>query len=55
LTLANEVGGFDFWEHAAVLRELSVHPFYPRHPVLDLGAAHAFFPYLVALGSIFTI
>src|SRR5262249_27614608 len=43
----------DFWEHAAVLRELSIHPFHPRHPVLDLGTPHAFFsPYLVALGII---
>jgi hypothetical protein len=43
----------DFWEHASVLRELSVRPFHPRHPVLDLDIPHAFFsPYLVFLGSI---
>jgi hypothetical protein len=45
--------GGDFWEHAAVLRELSTHPFHPRHPVLDLDIPHAFFsPYLVFLGGI---
>ncbi len=45
--------GYDFWEHAAVLRELSTHPFHPRHPVLDLDIPHAFFsPYLVFLGGI---
>src|SRR6266446_6232067 len=45
--------GYDFWEHAAVLRELSTHPFHPRHPVLDLDLPHAFFsPYLVFLGGI---
>jgi len=45
--------GGDFWEHAAVLRELSIHPFHPRHPILDLDMPHAFFsPYLVFLGGI---
>jgi hypothetical protein len=43
----------DFWEHAAVLRELSIHPFHPHHPLLDLAIPHAFFsPYLVFLGGV---
>jgi hypothetical protein len=43
----------DFWEHAAVLRELSAHPLHPRHPVLDLDIPHPFFsPYLVVLGGV---
>ncbi len=41
----------DFWEHAAVVRELSTHPFSPRHPQLSLDAPHPFFsPYSVTLG-----
>src|SRR5262245_53334793 len=36
----------DFWEHAAVVRELAVRPFSPRHPILAVDATHAFFsPY----------
>ncbi len=41
----------DFWEHVAVVRELAVRPFHPRHPLLLLDVPHAFFsPYAVALG-----
>lgn len=40
----------DFWEHAAVVRELSVRPFSPRHPLLAVDATHAYFsPYLLAV------
>jgi hypothetical protein len=40
----------DFWEHAAVVRELSVRPFSPRHPLLAIDATHAYFsPYLLAV------
>jgi hypothetical protein len=46
-------GGYfssDFWEHAAVVRELSVRPFSPRHPLLSVDATHAYFsPYLLAV------
>lgn len=36
----------DFWEHAAVVRELATHPWAPLHPILDSDAPHAFFsPY----------
>ena len=41
----------DFWEHAAVVRELSVRPFAPTHPLLAIDAPHAYFsPYLLVLG-----
>lgn len=40
----------DFWEHAAVVREMSVRPFSPRHPLLAVDATHAYFsPYLLAV------
>src|SRR5882724_3890508 len=40
----------DFWEHAAVVRELSVRPFSPTHPLLLVDAPHAYFsPYLLAV------
>ncbi len=49
----------DFWEHCAVVRELSTHPSSPAHPLLLVNAAHPFYsPYLlsvalfVRLGSI---
>lgn len=39
----------DFWEHGAVVRELTARPLAPRHPLLALDLPHAFFsPY--ALG-----
>jgi hypothetical protein len=43
----------DFWEHAAVLRELILHPFNPTNPILKVNVPHAFFsPYMVTLGII---
>ena len=42
----------DFWEHAAVVRELATHPLSPRHPLLSSDAPHAFFsPYALALAG----
>lgn len=38
----NGYPGYDYWEHVAVVRELATHPWQPRHPILDLIAAHAF-------------
>jgi hypothetical protein len=41
----------DYWEHAAVIRELTHHPFDPSHPLFALDAPNQFFsPYAVALG-----
>jgi len=44
----------DFWEHSAVVRELTARPLNPLHPQLLLDSKHAFFtPYaflVVALG-----
>lgn len=41
----------DFWEHAAVVRELSVRPMSPTHPLLAIDAPHAYAsPYLLAVG-----
>ena len=38
----------DFWQHSAVVRELSTHPFHPRHPLLMVDKPEPFFsPYLV--------
>jgi len=43
----------DFWEHAAVVRELSVRPLGPKHPLLAVDAPHAYAsPYLLALGLV---
>lgn len=43
----------DFWEHAAVVRELATHPWAPRHPILESDAPHAFFsPYSLAVALI---
>ena len=43
----------DFWEHAAVVRELAMHPWAPRHPILDADAPHAFFsPYSLTVALI---
>src|SRR5262249_31176636 len=33
----------DFWEHAAVVRELARHPSAPRHPLFAVDAPHPFF------------
>jgi hypothetical protein len=41
----------DFWEHAAVVRELAVRPVAPLHPLLRVDAPHAYIsPYLLAVG-----
>lgn len=38
----------DFWEHSAVVRELSTHILHPKHPQLMVDAPHAFYsPYSV--------
>jgi len=43
----------DFWEHAAVVRELAHHPAHPAHPLLPLTAPHAFAsPYTLAVGLV---
>jgi alpha-1,6-mannosyltransferase len=42
----------DFWEHSAVLRELSTHILNPKHPQLLLDSPHAFYsPYAVLLAA----
>ena len=44
----------DFWEHAAVVRELIARPFAPGHPILASDVPHAFYsPYslVVALAA----
>jgi hypothetical protein len=41
----------DFFEHAAVVKELSVHPLNPKNPIILSNAKHAFFsPYSLMLG-----
>ena len=43
----------DFWEHAAVVRELSLRPWAPTHPLLAIDAPHAYFsPYLLAVALV---
>src|SRR5574339_524743 len=43
----------DFWEHAAVVRELAARPFAPLHPLLRVDAPHAYVsPYLLAVGLV---
>lgn len=43
----------DFWEHAAVVRELATNPLSPRNPLISSGAPHAFYsPYAVLAGLI---
>ena len=44
----------DFWEHSAVVNELSKHLIYPNNPIIKANIPHAFFsPYslLVAIFS----
>ncbi len=42
----------DYWEHKAVVQELSLHLLRPSHPILKVDAPHAFFsPYMVLLGA----
>lgn len=41
----------DFWEHSAVVRELSTHPLHPLHPLFIVNETHPFFsPYLLLVG-----
>jgi hypothetical protein len=41
----------DFWEHAAIVREVAARPFSPRHPLLAVDAPHAYVsPYLLTVG-----
>jgi hypothetical protein len=43
----------DFWEHAAVVRELAARPTAPQHPLLQVDAPHAYAsPYLLAVGLV---
>jgi hypothetical protein len=43
----------DFWEHSAVVRELSQHLLHPLHPLLALNKPHEFYsPYSLALGAV---
>ena len=45
--------GGDFWEHAAVVRELATHPLSPKHPLLLLDAPHSFYsPYSLGIALI---
>lgn len=40
----------DFWEHAAVVNELQLSPIYPRNPIIEESAPHAFYsPYLLVV------
>ncbi len=48
---ANGLCVSDFWEHAAVVRELAAHPMHPPNPILPLNAPHAgYSPYALGLG-----
>jgi hypothetical protein len=40
-TINGQWGG-DFWEHAAVVRELATHPLAPKHPILLFNAPHLY-------------
>jgi hypothetical protein len=59
LTILQYLSGFwgvdlsDFWEHAAVVRELAANPLSPGHPQLLIDAPHAFYsPYALAAAVI---
>lgn len=48
LHVRNGQWGNDFWEHSAVVRELTTHVLHPKHPQLLIDAPHAFYsPYAV--------
>jgi hypothetical protein len=48
---ANGLCVSDFWEHAAVVRELAAHPIHPPNPILPVSNPHAgYSPYALALG-----
>lgn len=36
----NQQWTHDFWEHSAAVRELSIHAFTPRHPILPVDVPH---------------
>src|SRR5215204_4360415 len=43
----------DFWTHAAVVKELSLHPINPENPIVDSPVPHAFFsPYALLVAFI---
>jgi hypothetical protein len=45
--------GVDIWEHAAAIRELSLHPLHPQHPFYAVDASHQFFnPYSLVLALV---
>jgi hypothetical protein len=49
----NQQWAGDFFEHLAVVREVSRRPWHPRHPVFDINAPHPFAsPYLVFAGLV---
>ena len=51
--IINEPWAGDYWEHKSVLKELSLHPIHPSHPIINAQLPHAFFsPYLVLQGYI---
>lgn len=51
LQTANQYWAGDFWEHAAVVRELARHPWAPHHPLFLLNAPHPHFtPYALVAG-----
>ena len=53
LQAINGQWGGDFWEHAAVVRELATHPFSPKHPILLLDAPHSFYsPYALGIALV---
>ena len=53
LQAINGQWGGDFWEHAAVVRELATHPFSPKHPLLLLDAPHSLCsPYALGIALI---
>lgn len=52
--ISNGLFGGDLYHHAAVVRELAIHPLHPQHPILPILAPHAgYSPYtlLVAWAS----
>ncbi|MGQ0734067.1 MAG: hypothetical protein ACT4QD_10460 [Acidobacteriota bacterium] len=53
LQTINQQWSGDFWEHAAVIRELAQRPWAPRHPLFGIDAPHPFLsPYSLAGGLI---
>lgn len=44
--------GWDFWEHSAVVNELSRHFFHPSNPILNIDTPHIFFsPYALIVAT----